>query len=262
MTMTAYRAWLPQAAIESRAVEEMLATLVSDWSRKWFGRRPMRLDGGAGPAGTAAGSDENQWHVLEEGLAVGTCARARATLARALLDLEEAEQLSTPADKAVAELLAGSCLEDLRARLGHLLRLGADCVWRAEDAALRPQLACGREYRAVATAGEAPIRIVLDDELFVTLIKQGVRAVPDTIALRPVAEGLALQAVQLSAAVGACELPLAEIADLAPGDVLVLDSESGSPFELAVDGECRSGRCTLAEHAGGIALKLTQPFFE
>ena len=63
----------------------------------------------------------------------------------------------------------------------------------------------------------------------------------------------------LSVAVGGCSITVAELQNLARGDVLVLDRALDAPLPLAVGrAAARRGACTLSQRGDRIALKITE----
>ena len=253
------RAWLPEPALDPAVVEPMLAAAVESWSRKWFARRPVRRLGPLrrGPAGRETFAAEI-WHRLEDGLSLAV--GRRLEIAGAMLDHAVVERTLSPADRAVLDGLAAGCIDDLRQRLCDLLRLPPDAAWQSRETppAIEPDAwSCllGQDD------GEPLVRLVLSHDLFVGLVKLSARTPAPPLRLRPVAEGLAAQPVAVSAFLGGCQLPLAEIAALVPGDVLVLDRDLDEALELALDDGGRSGGCALHLESGQLLLKLTSPFF-
>jgi hypothetical protein len=195
--MTAeYRNWLPADALDDRAVERMIADVVDEWSRKWFARRPMQIRGGLRPTpgGNKAVGEAGQWHVLEDGLAVAVLPKGVETISGAMLDVAIDARSASPADWAMIERLSGGCVEDLRNRLVHLLKLAPDARWLGAEAGVPSFLRDSHSCEIGLGAGEPALRIAIGPDLFVTLIKHAVRAAPLPILLRPLGEGLAPRA--------------------------------------------------------------------
>ena len=111
--------------------------------------------------------------------------------------------------------------------------------------------------QAIASAeGEPLIRVSIATQLAVALIKSLAPADAVSAPLRPVAEGLAKQPVQVSALVGRCALALSDFAGLAAGDLIVLDRELTRPLDLMLDHVAPSGRCTVEQEGDHLRLKI------
>lgn len=261
MKSTDWILWLPEAALDGDAVGAAVAETVAQWSEKWFARAPWRLSGGLRRGGRAKTEVEAEWHRLDEGFAVCVPKALRFRLAAAMLDVAIDEKGLSGADRALIGRLVDGCLDDLRGRLVQLLRLPRDKAWREG----RPDDAFLDEARACAIigpdAGEG-LRILIAPDLFVALVKLAVRSAPAPILLRPLAEGLARQPVELGAYVGGCDLPLSEIGSLGLGDVVVLDRDVAAPLELALDRKARAGRCRIGFEDERIHLQVERPFCE
>jgi flagellar motor switch/type III secretory pathway protein FliN len=251
----AWRAWLPESALRPCVVEPMLASAVEAWSRKWFAGDAMRLLGSLrkGGASLAPPNRAESLHVLDDGLAIAVERRMR--IAGAMLDHAIDDKRAGAADRAVLERLVDGCLDDLRQRLCALLKLPPDAVWRQST----PSEGLQGEFWSCAigaTDAEPLARLYLGTTLFVSLIRLSARTAPESVRLRPIGEGLARQAVTVAAFVGGCDLPLADIASLAPGDVVVLDHDVADDLELQIDGDRRLGRCALQPEGERFLLEI------
>jgi hypothetical protein len=251
-----FRPWLPATALRADQLESRLSQAIDEWSHKWFARRPMRLVG-------ASSGDviDGEWQALDEGLGLSVTPNGPSAIAAALLDLSADEKLSAPADDAVVERLARTCVEDLKDRLCGLLGLPVDSLWLGES--FPGAGVAGATFWSIGTDGEpSALCLRADPELLVRLAKRGVATPAERLDLRPLREGLVRQPVALSAFLGGCELTLSEVASLAPGDVLVLDQAVGDPLELSVHPADRSGRCVVEHDGEALCLKIVRPFFE
>lgn len=258
-----YRAWLPREALDPKAAEDLLSRVVERWSRKWFAARQFRVTPAVRVERQAPASGERfEWHLLEEGLAVGIADGAHVDLARAMLDLRGGDELRSPTDKAVAAAMAAACLEDLRGCLCDALRVGRDFVWRTAEGSAPDRFVPFLRFDAEIAGSPSPLRFLIDRELLVALVKLALTTAPAPLRLRPVTDALARQPVRVSAFVGACELSLAEACDLAAGDVLILDEDAGAPLNLALDEGSRSGRCIVERDGDRLRLHITESFCE
>ena len=166
----------------------------------------------------------------------------------------------TTADQEVLDRIGADALGDLCTRLGLLF--GLTGTWSP----VSPPQADDREGAIHCTIGidrcDARVRIMVEAELAVAVRKAAIAAAPAAIALRPIAEALGEQPLRLSAFLGRCTLALAEFRDLAPGDVLALESRMDEPLALVINGRRNSGLCSLEQQPGAFALKILKPVTE
>jgi flagellar motor switch protein FliM/N len=254
------KAWLPPGALCDGAVERALADAVWQWSENWFARRLMRPVDQAAPFDrTAFGAGDLQFHFLEGGLAVALDDRARLAIAGMMLDAAVEPAALTPADRPVLDGLATSCVDDLCSRLAQAFNVADGARWRSGGLGALP-FGEARAFAFGVIDGEPLVRVIVETHLAIALIKSTAPSATP-IPLRPIAAGLARQSVAVSALLGRCELTLAELAELASGDVLVLDRELSLPLDLALDGAVKSGHCTVEQEGEKLRLKIIKSFF-
>jgi flagellar motor switch/type III secretory pathway protein FliN len=78
-------------------------------------------------------------------------------------------------------------------------------------------------------------RIAAEEALVARWIRNALPPPPARSALATIAHALADQQIAVSAAVGRCRISTSDLAELAPGDVLILDQTLGEPVALAVN---------------------------
>ena len=255
-----FRTWLPSGALGGGAVDRLLAETTGQWSDQWFARRLMRAVGETASLDRAelGRMRDLQLRYVEGGLALALEDDAATVIARMMLDESPDRRAVTEADEELVERLATGCIDDLCNRLAGAFGLGRTQSWRRGGIDGLPFAeAC---VFALGPSDNAPtIRVLVSHELVAGIVRSSAKPARKALPLRPLAEALAKQSVDVSAVVGRCELSLGELAGLAPGDVLVLDASTGGTLPLAINGDARSGRCAIEQEDGQLRLKIVKP---
>ena len=86
---------------------------------------------------------------------------------------------------------------------------------------------------------------------------------PPAAASSPLADGraaLAPVALDLAATLGTCDLTVAELRTLAPGDVLLFDHALSAPLPLLVGhSQSACGTCSVMRDAERLSLQIIEP---
>lgn len=254
-----FRTWLPPGALDGGAVDRLVGETTRIWSEHWFARRLMRGIGeGAWLDRAELGRMRDlQLRFAEGGLALALEDDAWMVIARMMLD-EPADRVAlTTADEQLVERLATECVDDLCKRLAAAFGLGRTAWRRGAIDALPFAEAC---IYALGPSERAPtVRVMVARDLVAGIVKSSATPARKLPPLRPLADALAKQEVALSALVGRCELSLGDLAGLASGDVLVLDTATAGALPLAINGTPRSGRCKVEQEEGQLRLKIVKP---
>lgn len=227
------RDWLPQAAMDHDVVWQALETAIAQWDGQWFttsyvevaemrsSATDSRLDDG--------GAD---WRTCRAAIAIRAGRGGLSRLVERALDLRADMPKPAEADRRLLdrfeERLLESLAEGLEAAFGVKDEPRADTYRPTDpfsgDDGLLVVLAdsAGRDLLTVAVPGKVVFRHVK-----ASLPRPQAR----TSSLRPLTEALADVDIPMRAQLGKVELSLAELNDLAVGDVLVLDRR----LEQAVD---------------------------
>jgi len=251
------REWLPWGVLNHDAVQETIEQVIAQWDAQWFTTPYVEVAGAesattdARPEGDGAG-----WRVYRTMIAVRAGRAALSRMVSRALDMRADATGPTEADRYVLEGLEERILESLAEALEARFGIGGQARPEPErladpfhgDGGLIVPLVdpSGRDLLTLAIPGEAVFRH----------IKASFgRATGKTPVLRPLAEALAGVSIPLEAQVGRVELTLAELNELAVGDVLVLDRR----LEQAVDiAGARShdvfGKAVLTHVEDGFAL--------
>lgn len=113
----------------------------------------------------------------------------------------------------------------------------------------------------IACAGAVPqaLRIILSQELAWRLAGQP-QAQARPAALTPAHAAIGHAPLTMRVLAGQASLRLADLLQLAPGDVLRLDLQPGAPFPLDIAGvRCTAAQAWLGQLDGHKAIQLTQP---
>lgn len=265
----AFKPWLPDEALDGRAVEALLEDAVEQWSAKWFAKDRMRpTDDLFSVAPGHASSADLRFQVLDGELAVASTASGRAAIARAMLGAgndagkpgPDGRKLPDrkPLDRKLLDRLSAACIDDFCARLGQTFKLERDARWRTDANGGAMPFDDARE--CAWGLGDAPLLLLLvAPVLEIALVRSRLPLCARPEKLPPLAAGLAGQNVSLSAFLGRCDLTVAELSGLASGDVLVLDRDLGTPLDLAVDGRVKPGRCTVGHDRDRLSLSIVEP---
>lgn len=254
-----FKAWLPEEAISSDAIERALREIASLWSEKWFARQTLGLiDPPTAPqVRYHTDLDGLAWRSHDEGLVVGMSEAAKTAIGRLMLDAAPRASELTAADHWLFDGLAKCCLEDLCLQLSEAFYFESTNSWLALDGA--PTTGSEASIYRIGTLGGAPlVHLIVERTAAVALIRSqaGLR---NREPLPPLAAALSRQHVAVSARLGSCSISLSELTELAAGDVIVLDRPLGQLLELAVDGQSTSGRCSAEAGGAKLNLKIVKP---
>jgi flagellar motor switch/type III secretory pathway protein FliN len=252
------RTWLPAGASPDKA-EAALTRMLTLWSDHWFAGGEEPRTGRFGRVDEVGRDLRNiAWHRCDTGAAVGIGAGCTVALGARAMGVASDIGDRTAADLALLRQLGEECLQDLRKRVRTLLDLESGVQWREtpqgpalDDRVVRSEL--GSRGDAVQLA------ITMTSWQLARLIRSCLPAAPQLPPLATAQAALAGTELCLSAMLGGCELTLAEIEALAPGDVLVLDHEVGQALPLAIEYRVAGrGTCTVAGTGENLGLQLTQ----
>lgn len=254
----AFKSWLPDEALCGGAIERELRSVAGAWSEAWFARQLVGLlDPPIHAYGRPPEADEDMnCRVHPDGLAIAMPATAGREFAGLMLDFNVESGPLRPADRLLLDRLGERCIADLCDRLGSAFGF-VDSDWREADAV--PAQSNASFYRLGLTAGVTLLHIAVETPAAVALIKSRTHVTPKPAPLQPIQAALKQQQVALSGRLGGCAISLADLAALAPGDVVVLDREVDQPLELAVEGRASPGRCTAEQADGRLQLKIVKP---
>lgn len=253
----AWTSWLPEDVAVPASAQQALAEQVESWAREWCAGEPACLVGQLSRvAAPRSELRKTVWHGCGDGVAIGLPALGTAALGALVLGVSAAAGNRNAEDLKLLDALGKECLDGLKYRLAQLFGLGRP-DWRQSDAGRGDGAVFRLEIALAARA--VTVQVELSPSRFARFLHS---VLPSPEPAPPLGDGAAALAripISLSALLGRCSLSLAELSGLAPDDVLVLDSATADPLPLAVDGApLARGRCTVAEAAEGLALKIVQ----
>ncbi|WP_230635824.1 FliM/FliN family flagellar motor switch protein [Sphingomonas sp. Leaf4] len=226
--------WLPAGAVPPASLHAGLAARVERWAGRWFALRPPALQ--APVRGSPAGL---QWRG-SGGVMIGTAVDAMIAIGARMLDVP-AEDRSEAERQLLAEV-AEPCLAELRTLIAERGDWRPVTTLPAWSATIGEVLAIGW------SAGQ-----------FATLIRQGLPAAAPSPFASPV-PALAALRVRVGAAAGRVAMTVADLAALAPGDVVVLDTGVADPLPITLNGRAAArGRVMVVAADPAPFLKIVEP---
>lgn len=249
------QAWLPDSALHGGAVDRVLRDVALRWSEKWFARQLLALVDASDCPDADHGS-ARRVHVA--GVGVAASERSQRALAGLMLDVAVESTRSHARDRAFLHDLAARCLDDLCSEIGQAFGFDDPAEWCLAGS---PGGRAGETttYWLGVHAGAPVVEILVERAAAVALIKKQAPAGPRPKPLQPLSAALALQPVDIAARVGCCELNLADFAQLAPGDVVVLDHDLAKPLALLLGRQPTDGRCSIEQGDSAFHLKIVKP---
>lgn len=248
------RAWLPPDALSSERVRPLLAGIIKDWSGHWFARAEA----------SAASFYQDDWPRRSADAGWRSCSGVASlsltplgevAIAGAMLAANVPQGSIGPSDRQVIEHLAIACADDLLKRIGRIA-LGPSAVPPIEGSPIDLEDCTWWDVSLGARKGVLKLALVGDAAL--QMIKRQLPKAPTTL-IDPVAKGLAKQRVEVAADLGRSRLSLAELEDLAIGDVLVLDRLAAQPVPLLIEGAPSPLRASLESEGERPLLILASP---
>ncbi|PSJ42200.1 FliM/FliN family flagellar motor C-terminal domain-containing protein [Allosphingosinicella deserti] len=257
MVISSWTGWLPPQAMTGALLLPRLGDTLAGWCARWFSRGSFDADGGFGQleSKASAAPDDADTRFREEGLAMILSQESRIAIAGLMLDRPLTAPDLSPSDRKVAAVLVDRAVEDLCRGLSGLFGLPATGAWRRGEP-VGPRFRHLSQIELRQTDGAAAIVLVVATDLLVGAIKAAAASTLPAPALGSIGGALASQEVSLSAFLGPSEMTLGDLADLAIGDIVLLDTPSAAPLPIALDGVPTSGRCRLEQGETGLGLKI------
>lgn len=248
--MNAATPWLPPGTSYAR-VEQRIVETVRGWSCAWFGDTRVGTNSIEARSKAATLPHELRACGGEAWLAVPTEVTSR--VGHQALDLDR-DIARHAADLPVLEAVGNDAIEDLQDRLTQMLGVQPDHQPDADPAAAFHRW-------AISWPGcDAPLTFMISAAQRARLLLD---LLPPPPAPYPLAEGSAALApvgLDLAATLGICDLTVAELRTLAPGDVLLFDHALSAPLPLLIDGSRSArGACSVTRDAERLNLLITEP---
>ncbi len=229
------REWLPREVMNHGGVRKTIEQAIAQWNAQWF------LTSFAEVAGTRVAvadsrpeSEGTGWRVYRAAIAIRGSRAGLSRLVNRALDLRADLADLTAADRYVMNAIEGKILEGLAETLE--VAFGVRGQTRSEPDKPADPLADGGGLvvSVVDPSGREVLTLALPGETIVRHVKASIPRTPGKgPALRPFSEALAEVNIPVEAQVGKVELTLAELNELAVGDVLVLDKRLDEAVDIA-----------------------------
>jgi len=238
--MTEMVPWLPAEALNPAHFERAISSLVDDWGSHWFAqakpncRIRLREINTIDSARLARRSWGNECSVsLDEA--------GRLALAEAMLDRAIAANAVMPADRPLLNDVTNRCLDDLLGRLSWLIDGDRSPTISDDNVPSEPGIC----WEIGLKRSGVTVNLAVHCSALVRW-RKALAPADETPKLTSLLVALRNQSVRIDLDAGHGSLSLAELENLAQGDVVVLDRRIDGPLELLA-----SGRPT------GIAGKLS-----
>jgi flagellar motor switch/type III secretory pathway protein FliN len=254
----AVRDWLPIEAVAGEAARSVLDTAVRDWCSAFFARRPFRVDRIKPVPAGARSSEGPAWRSYSSNVAISVQRLTAGQLVARALDADLGAVAVSDQDRLLLDAFERKLFAELAAKIEAAL----GSMDRAYDSPREIADPFGPEGGAVAILAEDNgarlMSLALPGRVLLPLCKRSISpSSPSKGRLKSPASALAPTEVVVEATLGSAEIALADLRDLAPGDVLVLNRALGEPADIRLKGaETVIARARLIEVGGQMALSL------
>lgn len=252
MGKTDPKAWLPADALSPERVQPLLARMVADWSSHWFAKAEASI----GPSfqdDWPARSAEAGWRSIPGAAALALTPMAESSMAGAMLGANVPQNSMQGGDRLIVAHLAASSADDLLKRLGKIAFGAVPQIDQSSG-----ELEGCTWWDISMGARKGALKLALHNDAALQMVKRQLSKAPAP-RLDMLAKGVARHEIQIAADLGRCELSLAELEELAIGDVLVLDRAPAEPVPLLIDGAHSSLRGSLETKDERPVLILASP---
>jgi hypothetical protein len=253
VTDGAFRHWVPEGAAAPAALRSAIADMTAAWSAKWFADMTFHVTRPLERRPRIRLRPALVWQSNEGGIALGWADHTPESVASRVIGLAAVPDHRGAHDGALLDSVAQECLGDFRRRCCALAKLPSDAAWSGA-----PLLDADGYELEIGAGDDGPcIVVAVTAACFARLVRQYLPpASPAPMGdARPALQALP---VTLSAFVGGCRVSLAELEQLATGDVLILDRAASEAMPLAIDGRVAPrGRCVVAPLESGMGLQIT-----
>ena len=229
------REWLPCDVLTHGVVRESVGQAVAAWSARWF----------TGPCASVAAmkyatgdprneKDETGWRIYRTAVAVRGTRQAFSRMVDRALDIEALPAELSEADRLLLASFGRAMIEDLVAELEHAFAIPGEMKSEPEKVADPLRDAGGLVVSLADPAGRDILTLAVPADVVVPSVKAHLGpAVRRTENLPPLSEPLRAVTMAVEARVGRVELTLAELNELAVGDVLILDRRLEQTVDVA-----------------------------
>jgi len=238
------REWLPSAALSDARIGAVLAEPVEGWSSRWFAGRRLSLLSVGKRAVRPAEADASAIRAAD-GVSLRCESAARVRLVGWALGMEGWNHAANAADRLLVDSLCERMLDDL-------LAVVVKAVGAPRGNPDTPSVAV-----AIGLPGHAPLlTLLLPGDTLILACKAAIGSVHTKVVLDDRLAALGDVPVPIEAWLAGAALPIEQIGELAPGDVLVLDATFDTPAGLRIGGGPAFAHARLSSSEGRLALTL------
>lgn len=251
-----WASWLPRDAATPAATQRALEACIEGWAHDWFAGAPACVIGRLARLDGPRSELRKTIRFCCEGVEVSLGTKGLAALGALVLDVSTVSGTRTAEDTRLLEALGSDCLDGLKHQLSNLFGLGTS-GWLQTDASDGDS---GTHRIEVWLAGRTvTFAITLRSDRFADFVRSTLQLPMAKGRLGDGSMALGQTPIALSAALGGCQLSLAELSSMSVDDVIVLDSALADPRPLAVDGAALAkGACAVVQTRKGIALQIVE----
>jgi flagellar motor switch/type III secretory pathway protein FliN len=246
------RPWAPSGCTSDPRIRAKAERAVEAWSTRWFAQRQIVISGWrAAPAPERLAATDGPWLTTRAVVAVWCPARGQARLVGWALDTNLEQHAPTDADQRVLKAFVALIVEDLAKEFEEALAFA-----QAREAAMAAKDEAQMIVDLTDANGLKLLSLAMPLAGLVTLRKALAGAPANARGgLTPILTAAAAAKVTLDVVLGAARAGLAEVGNLAEGDVLILATPLAGEVQLAASTGAVA-RARLVEHEGRRALAL------
>jgi hypothetical protein len=257
--VTDWRPWLPESALARGGVDQALADVARQWSAKWLARKSVRPLGVLATAGLSL-ADSARCLVLDDDVALVMSSVAADRLAMLILGEPAPPASLDAADRRVLDTLIDAAVQDLCRRIAEALGFSPETRWRDLGRDDVPSIERPLVCQMGVDAATPLLHFAVATDVLIARARARAGRSPVRDRVKPIAAGLVVQQVDISASLGRCSLTLADLAGLGVGDVLVFDRTAEAPLALSLNGvPARRGACSVQRDGDRLELRLLEP---
>jgi hypothetical protein len=251
------REWLPLEAVSSDGIRRKIDEVSSAWSARWLGDESAVVASVSATPSPRRDDNDGLWSIHRAAVATRFSRSMTARLVERALGVRFEGLALTDADRRLVAAFSRKMAEDLAVSLEVML--GLEGALLAQPLTVPdPWGPLGGVTITLSNIRDTLLTVAIPREAIVGLCKAGLQRA-STPRLRPAGrtEAIGPTSVRVEAVVGRARLTLAELRELAAGDIIVLDNDLGSGVELAAPGvDAALARASLGETQGRVTLTL------
>lgn len=252
--MASVRPWLPTGALNDGALATAVRETGSAWASRWFvEQRALSEKLTPIKERTKIRGDHCTWAIgTDLTFSIDQASLQKVALSMLSLPLPRGQTLK-PRDIDTLASVARSAIVDLATSVGTLFQIGAS-----------PSLSGARDIErggikiTITAGGNGPTFDIYASEAATTTARKALTKRSKThTRLSSIHSGLSKQNVSVGARLGESKMSLPELANLALGDIVVIDRGPEDQFELTINGQIRSqALCELVRDAERPQLRI------